>query len=205
MNATRLAKDVHREQCHDDARAGAGEQRDQRCREDKSDVAIVHPLARSTSRTLNGDCPFGVTSKDSPQWPTITSAGAACEYTPGAVSGRAYDCVPISMSSIVAPITTSAPRTGLPPRVIRRAKLFWAAARFGCTCSSTREPFFSTTCVTGPGPTCALAPPTFASAFAGGGRLESTAAAATALTTSSTSPATRRRSNDAAPVPSSGR
>jgi hypothetical protein len=42
------------------------------------------------------------------------------------------------MSSIVAPDTTSAPVTGLPPRVIRTEKLFWAAARFGVTWSSIR-------------------------------------------------------------------
>ena len=62
-----------------------------------------------------------------------------------------------------------------------------------------------TTSATGPGPTCALAPPTFARAFEGGGRLERTAAATTALRTSSTSPATSRRSSDAAPGASSGR
>src|SRR2546423_13159466 len=107
--ATRLTKNVHREQHDHDARRRARQQREQRCGEDESDVAVGHPLARSTRRTLNGAPLFGVTSKDRPQWPTMTRAGAACMYTPGDVSVSAKDWVPISMSSIVAPITTSAP------------------------------------------------------------------------------------------------
>ena len=36
-----------------------------------------HPDARSTSRTVNGAAPFGAISNESPQCPTITSAGEA--------------------------------------------------------------------------------------------------------------------------------
>ncbi len=37
--------------------------------------AHVHPVVWSTRRTLNGVPPGGVTANESPQWPTITSAG----------------------------------------------------------------------------------------------------------------------------------
>src|SRR5881392_3377043 len=74
-NATCLAKHVHGEQRDDDASSRAGEQRDQCGREHDADVAIAHPFARSTSRTLNGAWPWGAMSNLSPQWPTITSAG----------------------------------------------------------------------------------------------------------------------------------
>src|SRR5690349_2001766 len=97
--ATRLANHVHREQHDDDAGRRAGEKCDERRGQHERDVAVVHPLARSTSRTLNGAPPFGVTSNERPQCPTMTSAGTACEYTPGDDSVSAYDCVPISMSS----------------------------------------------------------------------------------------------------------
>ena len=54
---------------------GAGERA---CREHENEQRALHPPARSRSSTLNGRPPAGAISKDIPQWPTITSAGAAC-------------------------------------------------------------------------------------------------------------------------------
>src|SRR5262249_2968188 len=96
-------------------------------------------------------------------------------------------------------------RTGLPPRETATWKQFGTAARFGETRIASLYPFWVTTLFTAPGPTCALAPPTEARAFEGGGRLVSTAAASTAPVTSSDSPVTSRRNRLAAETPSSGR
>ena len=104
---------------------------------------------------------------------------------------------------MVKVVVTSAPRTGFPSFVIRTANAFGTAALFGSTVSSSRYGPLSTTLTTLPGPTCALARPSEASAFGGGGRLESTAAAKIAPATSSTSPPTSRRRSRAAPGPTS--
>ncbi len=59
---------------------GAERERDQRGEELEPDVEQqpVHPFALSTSRTSNGCFPGGWISNESPQWPTMTSAGAEC-------------------------------------------------------------------------------------------------------------------------------
>jgi hypothetical protein len=76
MSAARLAKDRPSEQDHDhdDGETGA-ESGD--C--ERKTYRDSHPFARSTSSTSNAVPPGGVTLKESPQWPTITSAGAARE------------------------------------------------------------------------------------------------------------------------------
>src|SRR6266540_3072346 len=76
---TRLAKRVHGKEDNDDTGSRAGGKCQERGDQHERDVAPIHPLALSTSRTVNGALPAGVTSKDSPQWPTITSAGAERE------------------------------------------------------------------------------------------------------------------------------
>src|SRR2546430_1012935 len=73
------------------------------------------------------------------------------------------------MSSIVNVAVTSAPRTGFPALLIATEMVFGAAARFGSTRKSSRYVPRSTVFATGPGPTWALAAPTPASAFRGGG------------------------------------
>src|SRR5436305_1810164 len=87
-----------------------------------------------------------------------------------------------------------APVPAAPPRVILTANLLGAAARFGPILIDSVYGPSCTVVLTGPGPTWALTAPSEASAFAGGGRLDSTIAAATMPATRSTSPPTRRRS-----------
>src|SRR5207253_9035998 len=62
---------------HDDCRR-AGRERDHRGHKQQPDAggpAGAHPPARSTTMTSKALPPGGVTSKSSPQWPAITSAG----------------------------------------------------------------------------------------------------------------------------------
>src|SRR5207249_9401952 len=129
LHAARRALDPAREQKRDeDPRAC--------CRAHRSDGGEeagpdVHPDARSTSRTSSGARPGGVISNVNAQCPTITSAGADFSYVPGATSRNEYACCCISMSSMSNFVTTTAPRTGLPPRVTRTLKVSGSAARFG--------------------------------------------------------------------------
>src|SRR5436305_3391825 len=94
-----------------------------------------------------------------------------------------------------------APVPAAPPRVILTANVLGAAARFGPILIDSVYGPSCTVVLTGPGPTCALTVPSDASAFAGGGRLDSTIAAATMPAASSTSPPTSRRSSAAVDVP----
>jgi hypothetical protein len=73
---SRLPKGVHGEQSDDDTCGRTGGEREQGHNEDDADLAVAHPLALSTSRTVNCRLPGGVISNDSPQCPTMTSAGA---------------------------------------------------------------------------------------------------------------------------------
>jgi len=73
---SRLAKRVHGKQSDDDTGSRTGCERDQSRDQNDADVALCHPLALSTSRTVNCGLPGGVISNDSAQCPTITSAGA---------------------------------------------------------------------------------------------------------------------------------
>src|SRR6266540_1052352 len=102
-------------------------------RENRREQAESHPFARSTSRTSNGCAPGGSTSNVIAQWPTITSAGAARLYSPGADSFSSYACWPISMSSIANFAVTPAPVTGFPLRLIESLNSLFCAARFGVT------------------------------------------------------------------------
>src|SRR5207253_10421101 len=202
-SVSRLAKRVDRQKDDNDARCQSGGERDERGGQNQRDAS--HPFARATNNTVNGCVSGGVISNDRAQCPTMIRAGASRWYRPGPFTGNRYVCLPISMSSMANPARTDAPFSGWPPRVIRTEKVFRAAARFGVTWNWSRYPFLFTTSVTGPGPTRPIEPPVLASAFAGGGKLESTAAATIAETTRSASPATSRRSSAAAPGASSGR
>ena len=74
MRSASLRKDAPQELDRNDERRRAGSEGDE-CGEEAK--ANVHPVAWSTKRTLNGVPPAGVTVNDRPQWPTMTSAGAA--------------------------------------------------------------------------------------------------------------------------------
>jgi hypothetical protein len=71
-----LADNRPHEQDGDDDRRDPEPEREQR--REQADLN-AHPFALSTSNTLNGWPPCGVTWNVSPQCPTITSAGAAWE------------------------------------------------------------------------------------------------------------------------------
>src|SRR5204862_6852585 len=66
------------EQRDDHDRSDACAERRERQEEPEKYVSPAHPFALSTSSTVNGFCPGGAIWNDRPQWPTITSAGAAC-------------------------------------------------------------------------------------------------------------------------------
>src|SRR5205809_857703 len=63
-------EDDHHACCHPE-----GECHDRGGEDDRD---ALHPLARSTSSTVKGAFPGGVTSNESPQCPTMISAGATC-------------------------------------------------------------------------------------------------------------------------------
>ena len=118
-----------------------------------------------------------------PQWPTMTSAGAACDVHARARLGKAVlrliAHLHVQHRKGDRHVGSAYRHAAL--RVISTAnELGDAAARFGATQSRSAYGFLWTIRETGPGPTRASAPPSCASAFAGGGRLASTAAAATA-------------------------
>ena len=74
----RLTKDGVEEKEHDHESSRTDDQSDDSCTEPQARHA-GHPVAWSTMSAENGTPPLGVTVNESPQWPTITSAGAACE------------------------------------------------------------------------------------------------------------------------------
>src|SRR5262249_3965386 len=172
------ARDRGGEQRDDDH---GGDPRDER--PDGCEQPEPHPLARSTTGALTGGPPFGVTLNVSPQWPTMTSAGAGREYVPGEVSVSWYSWLPISMSSMANVTVTFAPVTGRPFFVIWSANLLGAAALFGCTSTFSVYGPWWTTEATGPGPTFASALLSSPRNFDGGARLERSAAANTAAVT----------------------
>src|SRR5215510_2684885 len=83
-----LLNRVAEEERDDHDRCGAGSECGEREEEPDKRLALAHPFALSTRSTVNGFCPGGSTWNDRPQWPTMTSAGAAWPYVPGAVSDR---------------------------------------------------------------------------------------------------------------------
>src|SRR5206468_1254495 len=67
---------ITEEQHDDDNRGDAGGEGDEGRQEPQ--IRARHPFALSTTRTLKGaELPCCVTSNESPQWPTMTSSGAA--------------------------------------------------------------------------------------------------------------------------------
>src|SRR5262249_3894493 len=79
-----LLNRVAEEERDDHDRCGAGSECGEREEEPDKRLALAHPFALSTRRTVNGFCPGGSTWNDRPQWPTMTRAGAAWPYVPGA-------------------------------------------------------------------------------------------------------------------------
>jgi len=69
----RLEDTLQLEDGDDQGGAAGGEGAD---REQQEKERVPHPVAWSTTRAVNGVPLLGVMVKSSPQWPTITSAGA---------------------------------------------------------------------------------------------------------------------------------
>ena len=74
----RLAKDVRRQYGRrEDSACTAAERGEGKEKSEERRVRFAgHPSALSKRRTVNGLVPGGRMSNDSPQWPTMTSAGA---------------------------------------------------------------------------------------------------------------------------------
>ena len=134
----RLAKNVHRQygRCDDSActaaERGEGEEKSQeRC------VRFGgHPFALSTRRTVNGLAPGGRMSNDSPQWPTMTSAGRGARVGTGRRLGEVVgDVSHLHVEHDERGRDVRTPGQGRRLSLIRTRTVFGAAARLG----STRE------------------------------------------------------------------